>query len=188
MNFFLFLGLQKEYSFPPNQQRTLNKLLTELPCRNFVNKHRLSRQVGTKRVYAMCTELPFCMPPLVVGQSFVWHQIPFGSWVQSNNILLLMFKRLRRQILSVGGGAAHSADSSSPSSSSKYCYLKKVLANSQKSLFSSSSSSWDFCSRKCVHIISGGSRKKNNWIYCFFFLPSLFEGPNMAKHTQKKNN
>ncbi len=26
----------------PNQQLTLNKLLTELQCRNFVNKHRLS--------------------------------------------------------------------------------------------------------------------------------------------------
>ncbi len=34
---------------PPNQQRTLNKLPTELRCGNFVNKHRLSTQIGAKR-------------------------------------------------------------------------------------------------------------------------------------------
>ena len=33
----------------PNQQRTLNKLLTELRCRNFVNRHRLSLQICIKR-------------------------------------------------------------------------------------------------------------------------------------------
>ncbi len=35
----------------PNQQRTLinSKLPTELQCRNFVKKHRLSMQIGTKR-------------------------------------------------------------------------------------------------------------------------------------------
>ena len=53
----------------PNQQCTLNKLLTELWCRNFVNKLRLSIQIGAQRaknVRAMCTvhvhiptELPF---------------------------------------------------------------------------------------------------------------------------------
>ena len=31
----------------PNRQRTLNKLSTELQCRDFVNKHRLSIQIGT---------------------------------------------------------------------------------------------------------------------------------------------
>ena len=35
----------------PNQQRTPNKLPTELRCRNFVNKHRLSLQMCT---YALC--------------------------------------------------------------------------------------------------------------------------------------
>ncbi len=41
----------------PNQQLTLNKLLTELRCRNSVNKHRLSitnRCETCKNVYAMC--------------------------------------------------------------------------------------------------------------------------------------
>ncbi len=37
-----------QYLFP-NQQRTLSKLLTELRRRNFVNKHRLSIQIGAKR-------------------------------------------------------------------------------------------------------------------------------------------
>ena len=35
----------------PNQQRTLNKLPPELRCRNFVTKHRLSMQIGTKGVW-----------------------------------------------------------------------------------------------------------------------------------------
>ncbi len=58
----------------PNQQRTLNKLPTELQYRNFVNKHRLSIQIGAKcaKMCAQCvlhipTELPFCLPPLLVG-------------------------------------------------------------------------------------------------------------------------
>ena len=57
----------------PNQQRTLNKLPTGLRCRNFVNKHRLSIQVGAKRAETCMqrvhipTELPLCIPPLVVG-------------------------------------------------------------------------------------------------------------------------
>ncbi len=33
----------------PDQQRNLNKLPTELRCRNFVNKHRLIIQIGAKR-------------------------------------------------------------------------------------------------------------------------------------------
>ena len=33
----------------PNQHPTLNKLSTELRCRNFVNKHRLSMQIGATR-------------------------------------------------------------------------------------------------------------------------------------------
>ncbi len=59
----------------PNQQRTLNKLPTELRCRNFANKHRLSVQIGTKRAKTCVqhvyipTELPFCMPPLLVGMA-----------------------------------------------------------------------------------------------------------------------
>ena len=61
----------------PNQQRTLNKLPPQLRCRNFVNKHRLSIRIGTKRaknVHAMRTyiptELPFCLAPLMVGFLF----------------------------------------------------------------------------------------------------------------------
>ena len=57
----------------PNQQRTLKKLPPELRRGNFVNKQRLSIQIGTKRAKTctQCvdipTELPFCIPPLVVG-------------------------------------------------------------------------------------------------------------------------
>ncbi len=42
----------------PNQQRTLNKLLTELRYRNFVDNRRLSIKIGAKRaktcVHALC--------------------------------------------------------------------------------------------------------------------------------------
>ncbi len=54
----------------PNQQRTLSKLSTEIRCRNFITKHR---QFVAKRAkeWMYCvhvpTELPFCIPPLVVG-------------------------------------------------------------------------------------------------------------------------
>ena len=57
----------------PNQQRTLNKLPTELWRRNFVYMRQLSIQIGVKhaktclRRVRVTTELPFCMPPLVVG-------------------------------------------------------------------------------------------------------------------------
>ncbi len=57
----------------PNQQRTLNELLTEIRCKNFVDKHQPSIHIGTKRAKTcmQCvyipTELPFCMPPLAVG-------------------------------------------------------------------------------------------------------------------------
>ena len=58
----------------PNQQRTLNKLSSELRCRKFVNKHWLSIKIGAKMCKKTCvqrvcipTELPFSMPPLVVG-------------------------------------------------------------------------------------------------------------------------
>ncbi len=66
-------GISK-YSYP-TKGRALSKLPTEQRCRNFVNKHRLSVQIGAKRtknVYiCQCahfpTELPFCIPPLLVG-------------------------------------------------------------------------------------------------------------------------
>ncbi len=58
----------------PNQQPTLNRLASELRCRNFVAKRRLSMQVGAKTRAKTCTqrvhiptELPLCLPPLVVG-------------------------------------------------------------------------------------------------------------------------
>ena len=49
----------------PNQQRTLNKLPSELRCRDFVYKHRLSIQIDARRAktFMQCvhiqTELPF---------------------------------------------------------------------------------------------------------------------------------
>ena len=59
----------------PNQQRTLTKLFPELRCRNFVTKRRLSMQIVAKHTKKkpcvqhehVLTELPFCMPPLLVG-------------------------------------------------------------------------------------------------------------------------
>ena len=57
----------------PDQQRTLNKLPTELRRRNFVDEHRLSILIQAKhakncvqRVH-IPTELPSCMQHLVVG-------------------------------------------------------------------------------------------------------------------------
>ncbi len=67
----------RRHFWVPNQQRTLNKLPTELQRRNFVNNHRLGMQIGTKhaktcmRSVCIPTELPFCLPPLVVGHFFV---------------------------------------------------------------------------------------------------------------------
>ncbi len=58
----------------PNQQHILNKLPTDLRCRNFVNNHRLSMQIGAKYAKTCMqrvqipTELPFCIPSLVVGK------------------------------------------------------------------------------------------------------------------------
>ncbi len=50
----------------PNQQRTLNKLPTELRCRNFANNHRLGAQICAKRaktcvqsVYVLRTSFHF---------------------------------------------------------------------------------------------------------------------------------
>ncbi len=61
------------FQLGPNRQSTLNKLPTELRCRNFVNRHRLSIQIGAKRAKTcmrcvhILTELPFRKPQLVVG-------------------------------------------------------------------------------------------------------------------------
>ena len=61
----------------PNQQRTLNRLPTELRCGDFVTKHQLSMQVGARRAKTctQCvripTELQLCMPPLVAGKQFL---------------------------------------------------------------------------------------------------------------------
>ena len=60
----------------PDQQRTLNKLPTDLRCRNFVGKHRLSTQnrcwtckkKRARNVYVFRLSFHFCMPPLVVGE------------------------------------------------------------------------------------------------------------------------
>ncbi len=62
-------------TFPTNNA-LFNKLPPELRCRNFATKHRLSIKIGAKCgktcVQRVCipTELPFCMPALVVGFSF----------------------------------------------------------------------------------------------------------------------
>ncbi len=79
-NCYSFSSCRPPLSLRPNEQRTLNKLSTELRCGKFVNKHQLSIQIGAKHaknVYAMCiqcmqcmqcaTELPICIPPLLVG-------------------------------------------------------------------------------------------------------------------------
>ena len=64
----------------PNQQRTLHKLPTELRCRNFVRKHRLSVQIGAERAKTCTqrvhipTELPF-LPATVGG----WALFLFGA-------------------------------------------------------------------------------------------------------------
>ena len=62
---------------PPNQQRALSKLPTELPTRKFLPiSTDLARKSAPKvqKTCAHCvhvpTGLPFCMPPLVVGQGF----------------------------------------------------------------------------------------------------------------------
>ncbi len=68
------------HSFPPNRQRTLNKLATELRCRNFCRQaptgHAKSAPKACKKTCLQCvhvpTELPSCMPPLVVGSTRLW--------------------------------------------------------------------------------------------------------------------
>ncbi len=52
------------YVHPTNN--ALDKLPTELQCRNLVSKHRLSIQMCMPRVH-IPTQLPFCIPPLLVG-------------------------------------------------------------------------------------------------------------------------
>ncbi len=69
----LMTRMCKSIPSQPNQRRTLNKLPPELSRRNFANKHRLSIQICGERA-KMCTqrvriptELPSCIPPLLVG-------------------------------------------------------------------------------------------------------------------------
>ncbi len=58
-------------TFIPNQQCTLNKFSTELQCRNFINAEHTNQCQMCKKKCMQCvyitTELPFCMPPSVVG-------------------------------------------------------------------------------------------------------------------------
>ncbi len=97
----------------PNQQRTLNKLPTELRRGNFCYQastgHASRWQIVQKHVthcVHLPTELPFCMPPLVVGyssflgsslaiftQQFLSHpaslpRVPLGAEVGSGPVLL----------------------------------------------------------------------------------------------------
>ena len=57
-DFFFVLAAQ------PNQQRTRNKLPTELRCRNFVNMCRLSIQVGAEcaKTCVQCVRIPTELP------------------------------------------------------------------------------------------------------------------------------
>ncbi len=101
----------------PNQQRTLNKLPTELGCRNLVHKHRLSTQIGAKRATTclqrayILKELPFCIPPLVVGSACLelqlddiltelpstYHRWWLGLWTES--VVLPPFHDVSRNLL-----------------------------------------------------------------------------------------
>ncbi len=66
----------------PNQQRTLNKLPPELRCGNFllISTDRACKSAPkraktcTQRVH-IPTELPFCMPPSVVGCPKRWFRV-----------------------------------------------------------------------------------------------------------------
>ncbi len=104
----MWVGVQWSSTWPswrmahviPNQQRTLNKLPPELRCRKFVNMHRLSMEIGTKRAKKPCMqrvrippELPFCIPLLVVGQKLfgqIWMLSAHASgWVRRRTFLPL---------------------------------------------------------------------------------------------------
>ena len=59
---------------PANNDALLINFRLSSDAENFVNKHRLSMQTGAKTCKKTCmqrvhipTELPFCMPSLVVG-------------------------------------------------------------------------------------------------------------------------
>ncbi len=58
----------------PTNNATLINFRLSSDAKNFVNKHRLSIQIGARRAKTcvQCvhipTELPLCIPPLVVGQ------------------------------------------------------------------------------------------------------------------------
>ena len=60
----------------PNQQRTLNKLPTELRRRSFVAKHQLSMQIGTKRA-KMCNVYMFRL-----SFHFAYHRWWLGRWME----------------------------------------------------------------------------------------------------------
>ena len=60
----------------PNQQRTLNKLLTELRCRNFVTKHRAehtNRRERCKKTCMQCVHIPTELAPCIAT---------VGGWVR----------------------------------------------------------------------------------------------------------
>ena len=71
------MGLHSRKPYPTNNATLINFPLSS-DAEIFVNNRRLSMQIGAKRaknVYAMHvvhipTELPFCVPPLLVGKKF----------------------------------------------------------------------------------------------------------------------
>ena len=64
----------------PNQQCTLNKLPTELRCRNLVNKNRLSIQIGRQRCKNVCA---IC--GIYSNWAFILHTTVAG-WVRKTRL------------------------------------------------------------------------------------------------------
>ncbi len=68
------IGREREKTLP-NQQRTLHKLPTELRCRNFVTKHRLSIQICAKRAKNVCATC------ICTNGASIFHTT-VGGWVR----------------------------------------------------------------------------------------------------------
>ncbi len=64
----------------PNQQHTLNKLPTELRCRNFVSEHRPSMQICAKR--AKTSTQSACIPA-----ELPFLHVTVGGWVDAHCLL-----------------------------------------------------------------------------------------------------
>ena len=69
----------------PNQQSSLNKLLTEFRCGNFVDKHGLSKQIGAKRakMCMQCVHIPN-EPPFLHTTVGGWGDFATGKITRLN--------------------------------------------------------------------------------------------------------